>query len=280
MSKFKNCVAVITGAGSGIGQALALELAERGAKLAISDINAETLAETASKLQPFEGQVHQQQLNVANQDAVFAYAQAVCSHYGTVNLVINNAGVALSSGRLWETEIDDFKWLMDINFYGVLYGTKAFLPQLQSADWGHIVNISSIFGIIGVPEQTAYNASKFGVRGLTEALRHELELENSSVSCTSVHPGGIKTNIARSARITHGSTLSDPKEREISINNFDRLARTLPASAAQQILTAVEKNKRRLLIGADARLLDRLQRLLPTRYGFIVKKLANRVKKS
>ena len=276
MSKFNGCVAVVTGAGSGIGRALALELASRGAKLAISDLNKDSLDETAQLLHDSGSEIIHHQLDVADQNAVFDYAAIVAEQYQQVNLVINNAGVALASGPLWETSIDDFKWLMNINFYGVLYGTKAFLPLMQEAQWGHIVNISSLFGLVSVPEQNAYNASKFAVRGLTEALRHELEVADSSVSCTSVHPGGIRTNIARSARITEGSAMADPDEREISLQNFDKLARTTPESAAQQILRAVEKNKRRLLIGADARIIDKIQRLFPSGYGWVMKKIVSR----
>ncbi|MFT6331204.1 MAG: butyryl-CoA dehydrogenase [Bermanella sp.] len=188
------------------------------------------------------------------------------------NLVINNAGVALGSGPLWTTSIDDFKWLMDINLYGVLYGTKAFLPILEKASWGHIVNVSSIFGIISVPNQTAYNASKFAVRGLTEALRQELEIAGSAVSCTSVHPGGIKTNIANSARWVDSGEPNAAEQRSSALSDFDKLARTSPESAAAQILKAVVNNKRRLLIGADAKFVDVIQRLMPTHYAWLINK--------
>ena len=163
---------------------------------------------------------------------------------------------------------------MGINFFGVLYGTKAFLPILDKADWGHIVNISSLFGLIGVPQQSAYNASKFAVRGLTESLRQELELAQSHISCTSVHPGGIKTNIMRNART--GTNLN---EQEIKIagkrtERFDHVARTSAESAAEQIIRAVEKNKRRLIIGNDAKLMDWLQRHLPNHYQRIFQPLS------
>lgn len=277
MSKFNNCVAVITGAGSGIGRALALQLGSAGARLAISDINAENLNDTAEELKNNGIDVLKTglitALDVADEAAVFAYADSVQDHFGEVNLVINNAGVALSGGPLWETPIEDFKWLMGINFNGVLHGTKAFLPHLRSAPWGHIVNISSLFGLIAVPEQNAYNASKFAVRGLTEALRQELEIDKSSVSCTSVHPGGIKTNIARSARVSEGNILSDPQAKKAATDNFDKIARTTAESAAQQILLAVLKDKKRLLIGGDARVLDKIQRLFPTAYGTVMQKL-------
>jgi len=274
MNRFNNCVAVVTGAGSGIGRQLAYQLAEAGAQLAIVDINSTELEETRATIsKQHDVKVMADILDVADQTAVFAYAERVEQEYGSVNLVINNAGVALGSGPLWTTSVDDFKWLMDINFYGVLSGTKAFLPILQKSDWGHIVNISSIFGIISVPTQTAYNASKFAVKGMTDALRHELEIAGSSVSCTTVHPGGIKTNIAKSGRFVHDGSAQSIAKRDADIANFDKLARTTAESAAQQILKAVTKNKRRLLIGADAKLMDILQRLFPTHYSKILYKI-------
>ncbi len=279
MNKYNNCVAVVTGAGSGIGRALALQLNQAGAHLAISDINFKNLQETVAMLNQDAGGVFSTVLDVANQTAVFDHAQEVMNHYGRVNLVINNAGVALASGNFWETPLEDFKWLMDINFYGVVFGTKAFLPLLQQSDWGHIVNISSLFGLVSVPEQSAYNSSKFAVRGFTEALRQELELADSNVSCTSVHPGGIKTNIARAAKVSQGHRFNDEAEKDTAANDFDKLARTTPESAAQQILDAVQKNKKRLLIGNDAKLLDKIQRLLPTRYGNIMQGLVDRMRK-
>lgn len=273
MSKFTNCTAVITGAGSGIGRELALQLGQQGAKLAISDINQQNIEQTADMLKAKGVDVHSTVLDVANQDAVFDYATQVEAHFGEVNLVINNAGVALSGGPLWETPLEDFKWLMDINFYGVVYGTKAFLPMLMRAKWGHVVNISSIFGIIGVPEQNAYNSSKFAVRGLTEALRQELELANSNVSCTSVHPGGIKTNIVAAARVSAGNKMEDEAARKQATDHFAKIAGTTAESAASQIVRAVEKNKRRLLIGRDAKLIDLVQRLFPTGYHKVMWRL-------
>ncbi|MBX2848225.1 MAG: SDR family oxidoreductase [Acidiferrobacterales bacterium] len=277
MSKFKHSTAVITGAGSGIGRQLALALAQHGANIAISDVDDDSLSETESLIDNPQIQIHTQHLDVANKTAVLDYAQAVQTEFGEVNLVINNAGVALNTGTFEKTTIEEFEWLMSINFSGVLYGTKAFLPLLQQAKWGHIVNISSLFGLIGVPGQTAYNASKFAVRGLTEALRQELESSNSTVSCTSVHPGGVKTNIARNAQggsepldKSDGVFLEDPEE-------FDQLARTTAESAARQILQAVEKNQRRLLIGTDAKLLDFVQRHAPNKYPRVLNWLASRI---
>jgi len=268
MNKLHHCVAVITGAGSGIGRALSIELAKQGSHLAISDINQANLEQTKQLLQTVNPdiKVMATTLDVANEKAFFDYAKACQQEFGSVNLVVNNAGVALASGPLWQTSIDDFKWLMDINFYGVLYGTKAFLPLLREAEWGHIVNVSSLFGLITMPEQSAYNASKFAVRGMTEALRHELKLSNSTVSCTSVHPGGIKTNIARSARITERDGINSKAMREQGIKQFEKLARTTAEQAAQQIINAVLKDKARLLVGNDAKIIDKIQRLLPSIY--------------
>jgi NADP-dependent 3-hydroxy acid dehydrogenase YdfG len=272
MHKLKDCVAVITGAGSGIGRQLAYQLADAGAQLALSDIVANSLEETLQEVIRRGARAEATVLDVADQASVFDYAKTVEQQFNKVNLVINNAGVALSSGPLWTTSIEDFKWLMDINLYGVLYGSKAFLPILEKASWGHIVNVSSIFGIIAVPNQAAYNASKFAVRGLTEALRQELKIAGSAVSCTSVHPGGIKTNIANSARWIDSGESNAAERRSSALADFDKLARTSPESAAAQILKAVINNKRRLLIGADAKFVDLIQRLLPTSYAWLISK--------
>lgn len=267
MNKLKNSVAVVTGAGSGIGRQLAIKLAQSGASLALSDINQGGLDETAQMLNGFKQKIITHTLDVSNRKSVFDYAELVQKEYGAVNLVINNAGVGLSSGTFSETSIDDFEWLMSINFSGVLYGSKAFLPVLEQAEWGHIVNISSLFGLIGVAEQSAYNASKFAVRGLTESLRQELENSNSHISCTSVHPGGIKTPIAMNARVT--------KELDENIQklkrDFESNAMTSAESAAEQIINAAINNKRRLVIGKDAKLLDWTQRLFPNHYQRVFK---------
>jgi len=270
---FNQSVAVITGAGSGIGRALAQQLAEAGARLALSDLDLKGLAETVALVEAKNTEVHSQSLDVANKQAVFNYAETVKNDLGGANLVINNAGVALASGSLESTSIDEFEWLMSINFSGVLYGTKAFLPQLQQANWGHIVNISSLFGLISAAEQSAYNTSKFAVRGLTEALRQELDASSGNVSCTSIHPGGIKTNIARNARM--GESLSEAKIKSTKqlAESFDVFAKTTAESAAQQILNGVIKNKRRVVIGADARFMDVVQRLMPNAYPKVFNKV-------
>src|SRR3954462_5843343 len=200
MKSFDGRVAAITGAGSGIGRALAHELARRGAHLALCDINEVGLAETVSSCEGFGVKVTSQRVDVADRAAMFAWADQVVADHGKVNLIFNNAGVALGA-TIEAMSYDDFEGLMNINFWGVVHGTKAFLPHLKAAGEGHIVNLSSVFGLISVPTQSAYNAAKFGVRGFTDALRMELDISGGNVSCTTVHPGGVRTNIARNARM-------------------------------------------------------------------------------
>jgi short-subunit dehydrogenase len=257
MKDFSGRVAAITGAGSGIGRALAIELAGRRAHLALADIDEVGLAETVAGCEGAAVKVTSQRLDVADRDAVHAWAQQVVDDHGTVNLVVNNAGVGLGA-TIEGMSYDDFEWLMNINFWGVVYGTKAFLPHLKAAGEGHVVNISSVFGLVSIPSQSAYNAAKFGVRGFTDALRIELDIEQCGVSCTTVHPGGIKTNIARNARI-------DPSAEGFAdgdaADEFDKIAHTSPEKAARQILKAVERNRRRALIGPDAKVFDVVSRL-------------------
>lgn len=252
-------VAAVTGAASGIGAALADELARRGTHLALADVDATGLADTVGRCEGRGVKVTSRVLDVADRDAVFAWADEVVADHGRVHLVVNNAGVALGA-TVEGMSYDDFEWLMNINFWGVVHGTKAFLPHLKAAGEGHVVNLSSVFGLISVPSQSAYNAAKFGVRGFTDALRMELELEGCGVSCTTVHPGGIRTNIARNARVDPSSTALSGTSDELGAN-FDRVARTSPQQAARRILAAVEADRRRLLIGPDAVVIDLLSRL-------------------
>lgn len=264
MERFQDSVVAITGAASGIGRALAVEVAARGADVAISDIDEEGLAEAADQARRKGAEVLTTTVDVADREAVHQWADEVVEHFGRVNVIVNNAGVSVTAA-IDELSYEDFEWLMDINFWGVVYGTKAFLPYLRAADKGHIVNISSVFGIIGHPSQAAYNAAKFAVRGFTESVRAELELEESSVSATSVHPGGVKTNIVRASRV-EGTGVLDRTAEEL-IEEFDtELARLTPEEAACQILDAVQKNKRRVLVGRDAQLIDLIQRCVPSSY--------------
>ncbi len=256
-------LAVVTGAASGIGRGTAIELARRGARLAISDLDRAGLAETAKRIEAGGGTVTTYLVDVADRDAVYAFAQEVES-LGGADIVVNNAGVA-QIARVDELSYEDFEWVMNIDFWGMVYGTKAFLPQLQKKDEGHIVNVSSIFGIVSVPSQAAYNSAKFAIRGFTEALRHEMKGTRIKISC--VHPGGIKTNIVRNARFLQSTQAT---AREEAVSGFDKLAMTTPEKAGQIIVNGIAKNKPRILIGIDAKIIDLLQRLLPASYGKIM----------
>ncbi len=255
---FNGRVAAITGAGSGIGRALAKELAARGTALALSDIDEDGLAETVAQCERAGVKVTSQRLDVADRAAMFEWADAVATDHGKVNLIFNNAGVALA-GTVADQPIEDFEWLMGINFWGVVHGTQAFLPYLKASGEGHVINVSSVFGLVSIPSQSAYNAAKFAVRGYTDALRMELEIEGVNVSSTTVHPGGIKTNIARNARVDDSAKLFG--NNDDAGDEFDKLARTTPEKAAQVILGAVKEDRRRVLIGADARMFDLVSRL-------------------
>ncbi|WP_026197173.1 SDR family NAD(P)-dependent oxidoreductase [Sciscionella marina] len=259
-------VAVITGAGSGIGAALARQLAAANARLALSDVNADGLAETAAACERAGAQVRSYALDVADRAAVVEHADAVRADFGAVNLMVNNAGVALV-GALEETSFEDLDWILGINFHGVINGSKAFLPHLIDSGDGHLVNISSVFGLIGVPTQSAYCAAKFGVRGFTESLRQEMRIAKHPVGVTCVHPGGIRTNIARSARQADGYRPAVGQDMGAA---FDRIARTTPDAAARRILGAVRKNSARVLIGFDAVAIDGMPRALGSRYQQLV----------
>jgi short-subunit dehydrogenase len=268
MKDFRGRVAAITGAGSGIGRALARELARRGAHLALSDIDEVGLAETVALCEGSGVKVTSQIVDVANRDAVHAWADAVVDDHGKVNLIFNNAGVALGA-TVEGMSYEDLEWLMGINFWGVVHGTKAFLPHLKASGEGHIVNLSSVFGLISIPSQSAYNAAKFGVRGFTDALRMELDIERCGVSATTVHPGGVKTNIVRNARMDD-SAAAFGGSGDTAHDDFDRIARTTPDQAARQILAAVERNRRRVLVGPDAKLIDLASRLPAALYQRVV----------
>jgi short-subunit dehydrogenase len=262
----KGSVAVVTGAGSGIGRALALDLAARGAGLALTDRDSATLAATADMCRASSPRVSEHVFDMANAPAIAALPDAVLAEHGHVDLVINNAGVALA-GEFSQIGLDDFEWLMAINFWGPVRMCKAFLPLLRQRPAAHIVNISSLFGLIAPAGQTAYCAAKFGVRGFSESLRHELD--ETDIGVTVVHPGGVKTNISSSARIPAGANTPDLAERMQKFNAFLTIE---PKDAAKVILDGVEKRAPRVLVGADARRGDRLQRLMPGRYWKIMKR--------
>jgi len=276
MRSFVDRVAAITGAASGIGRALALELAAERCHVALSDVDERGLAETARMAGERGVRVGTARVDVARRDEVHGWADAVVREHGRVNLVFNNAGVGLGA-TIEAMRYEDFEWLMGINFWGVVHGTKAFLPHLKASGDGHVVNVSSIFGLVGIPTQAAYNAAKFAVRGFTEALREELDIAGVPVSATCVHPGGVKTNIAQMARM-------DPSIRDVMGGDmdaaragFDRAARTTPRAAARKILRGVRRNARRVLIGGDAYVVDLMQRLVPARYRLLVAAFSRRI---
>jgi NADP-dependent 3-hydroxy acid dehydrogenase YdfG len=260
MEGFAGKVCVVTGAGSGIGQALAVELGRSGAKVAISDVNLEGLAVTEERLKAIGAPVKSDRLDVTEREAFELYADEVKAHFGKVNQIYNNAGIAFA-GDIEVSQYKDIERVMDVDFWGVVNGTKSFLPHLIESGDGHVVNVSSIFGIFSVPGQAAYNAAKFAVRGFTEALRQEMALAKHPVKVTTVHPGGIKTNIVRNMSAVDGIDL-----KELATTFDKRLAGTTPEKAATIILEAVRKNKARVLVGPDARALDLIVRITGSGY--------------
>jgi len=256
----KGGVGVITGAGSGIGAALAANLAGRGMDLALADRNAQGLAVTAGIARARGVKVTEHVLDVTDQDALAAFPDAVLAAHGRVTLLVNNAGVALM-GTFDQVSMADFTWVMDINFWAPVKLCKAFMFALRQEKAAHIVNVSSIFGIMAPPGQGPYCASKFAIRGFSESLRHELV--GTSVGLTVVHPGGIRTAIADNARLSQGV---DPEEAKASTVEFNKLLKTTPAEAAEVIVQGLLKRKGRVLIGGDARMIDRIQRIFPMTY--------------
>lgn len=269
MSLTKDSVAVVTGAASGIGRALAVRLVqEKIAGLAISDVNETGLRETANLIAESGVRCTIHIVDVADANAVRQFADDVVSAHGRATHLINNAGVALF-GDFEDISLEDFEWLMGINFWGVVYGTKFFLPILKQQKSAHIINISSIFGIIAPPGHCAYSASKFAVRGFTEALRHELEDTNVFVS--SVHPGGIRTNIAASAKMGEKVTA---EEKEMGVKFFNKASRNTPEFAAEKIVRGIKNKNPRILVGEDAEILSRIQRIFPKNYVRVAERLS------
>jgi len=264
MKTFENKVCVVTGAGSGIGRALAQQLAQAGAKLAISDVNEIALKETATSLG--DAQVETYVLDVSSKEAVFAHAEAVVKQFGAVHFVFNNAGVTLAATTANGT-IEEYEWLLGINLWGPIYGTKAFLPYMLEQDEGHIVNFSSVFGFVTVPTQSAYHVSKFGIRGFTECLSRELH--GTNVHATVVHPGGIATNIGGDARLG----VNAGKLESEFVDSLSTLLRTSPDDMAHAVLKGVKKNRKRVVFGYSARQLEILPRLFPSAYGAILRTL-------
>ena len=269
MSLDKNSVAVITGAASGIGRALAVKLAEEKiAGLAISDWNQAGLAETAEMVEKLGVPVSTHVIDVSKLDEVQRLADEAVAKHGRVTHLVNNAGVGVI-GEFEHISIEDFEWLMGVNFWGVIYGCKVFLPILREQESAHILNVSSVFGFIAPEEQTAYCSSKFAVRGFTESLRHELVGSNITVSA--IHPGGIKTNIARNSRVGADT----PEEwKQQGTKFFDKVARTSPETAAETIVKGIKDRNPRILIGSDAYLISLFSRLFPRRYLRVIERLA------
>jgi NAD(P)-dependent dehydrogenase (short-subunit alcohol dehydrogenase family) len=272
MKSLDNKVVVITGAGSGIGRALAVEVASHGGVVAISDVNEAGLAETVDLVKAAGArEVRSDKLDVADRAAFSAYAAAVAEQFGRVNVVINNAGVTMT-GNFEEMTYEQFEWIMGINFWGVVTGTKEFLPHLIASGDGHVVNISSLFGLVSMPGQSSYNASKYAVRGFTEALREEMLVAGHPVGVSCVHPGGIKTGISRNGRKTEsqdGAALDALFEK--------RLARMEPSRAAKIIVRGILKNQARVLVGIDAHLIHHAAKLAGSRYQDVVAKGSKRV---
>ena len=272
MKTLENKVVVITGAGSGIGRALALDIAGHGARLALSDWDTVGLGETAALVKEATGvEPRTDQLDVRDRQAMAQYAASVAKEFGVVNVLINNAGVTVH-GNFEDVTYEQFEWVMDVDFWGVVQGTKEFLPHLIESGDGHIANVSSIFGLHGMPGQTSYNAAKFGVRGFTEALRMEMLIAGHPVGVTCVHPGGIKTNIL------HNAQTAGDEDHDALNKLFDNvLARTTPEQAAETIVAGILKGRPRVLIGTDAWVIDKLIRLAGPNYQRVLATVSNRI---
>jgi len=275
MTAIRGAAAAVTGAASGIGRALALELAARGCDLALADRDEAGLQAVAAEInRGNQRKVSVHRLDVGEPGQIADFAEAAVAAHPGLNIVVNNAGVALL-GQFNEIDQAQMDWLMNINFWGVVHATRAFLPHLSRQREAHIVNLSSIFGIIAPPGQTAYCAAKFAVRGFSESLRHELQMAASPVRLSVVHPGGVSTNIVRNSRA--GTGVTDNARRAQTIERFDAVAKTTPAAAALRIIQGIEKNQPRILIGNDARYMDLLQRFRPGTYWAT---LAKRIEKA
>lgn len=259
MKDFRGKVAVITGAGSGIGRALAVELAQQGARLAVSGRRIDTVEETAALCRAAGAEATAYEVDVADRDAVLKHADEVVADFGGVNLVINNAGVSLTAA-VEEVTWEDLEWIFNINFWGTVHGTKAFLPYVIASGDGHVANVSSMFGLVACPTQSGYSSSKFAMRAFTDALRQEMKLYGHPVGVSSVHPGTILTDIARKARAAEGRDVDE------LASNFERMAKTSPETAAKVTLDGIRKDKAMILIGGDAKFLNLLQRVSGSGY--------------
>lgn len=271
MKQLRDRVAVVTGAASGIGRAVAVELARKGCDLALVDVNEAGLAETAASVQAVGRKASQHVLSVADRAAMEALPERVIAEHGRVHVVVNNAGVAVDMS-FEEMSTDDWDWIVGINFWGVVHGCRVFLPYLRREAEAHVVNVSSLFGIIGIPRNSAYCATKFAVRGLTESLWSEISQDG--IGFSTVHPGGIRTNIVRAARTLPGA------DRQELQDGFDRLARTSPEKAAKKIVRGIEKNRLRIRITPETYVLDWLKRLFPTGIQAVIRRRVDRIPQS
>ena len=261
MKNISGKTAVITGAGSGIGRALAIQLAAEGVKVLITDYDEASLNETLALVEAANGDAKAYVFDVADRQAFHDFAEAVVLEHQHIDILINNAGVALGRISILKASYDELEWIININLWGVIHGTKAFLPHLLKRPESALVNISSVFGITGIPLQAPYCTTKFAVRGFTESLRMELMRPYPNISVSCVHPGGIKTNIVRNSRDTNQAN------KEKLIKEFDRnMAKTTAEDAAAQIIDGIKRKKARILIGSDARMMDRLARWFPVNY--------------
>jgi NAD(P)-dependent dehydrogenase (short-subunit alcohol dehydrogenase family) len=272
MNAVRGKVAVVTGAGSGIGRQLALELARRGARLAVSDVDETGLAETVAEVKALGAEVQGAALDVSDRAAVEAYAATVAGQFGVVHQIYNNAGIAGGGQTILESDWESYDRTLAVNLFGVINGTKAFLPQLIDSGDGHVVNVSSLNGFMAQPTLTAYCASKFGVRGFTEALRTEMIRDRHPVRVTVVHPGGVKTGIASSALKEAQARGIEPTAEQLErVRLYNEKLLKMPADrAARIIVDGVEAGKPRVLVGNDAKLVDRLVRLLPRHYPKLI----------
>jgi short-subunit dehydrogenase len=277
MTTIPGATVAVTGAASGIGRALAIELAARGADLALADrdeAGLQSVAADIAKALPRKVTLHR--VDVSDPEAIAGFSREAIAVHPSLNILINNAGVALL-GQFHEIDQAQMEWLFNINFWGAVHATRAFLPHLASQPAAHIVNLSSIYGIVAPPGQTAYSAAKFAIRGFSEALRHELQLAKSPVRLSVVHPGGIKTNIVRNSRA--GSGVTDNERRSQAIEWFDAIAQTTAKDAALRIIKGIERNEPRILIGSDARFMDILQRFRPATYWKVMAKRIEKMSK-
>ncbi|MDT8912559.1 SDR family NAD(P)-dependent oxidoreductase [Amycolatopsis sp. PS_44_ISF1] len=280
MSSVHGKVAAVTGAGSGIGRRLAFELARRGARLAVSDVDELGLAETADRVKALGAEVHSARLDVSDREAVEAYAETVAGHFGVVHQIYNNAGVSGGRGGVLDNDWADYERVLGINLFGVIHGTKAFLPHLIASGDGHVVNVSSLNGIMAQPALSDYCAAKFGVRGFTESLRAELLLARHPVRVSVVHPGGVKTNIAN-AGLERGrqlGLLTPRAEARARVYN-EKLLKMPAEQAAVIVVDGVVAGRPRILVGTDAKAMDLIVRLLPRLYPRLAVEFERRVMK-